>query len=164
MITIRRIQIGEADLLKKVRLIALKDAPHAFSTTYDSALQRSAETWREQAERSAQGRDRATFIAFSEDIPIGMVALYRREDKVDVGELLQVWVSRKHRGTSVATDLTDVIFRWAGENNFRTIIAGVTKGNARALQFYKKYGFAILDEFSANDSDGVYLVKDVQNK
>jgi ribosomal protein S18 acetylase RimI-like enzyme len=162
LITVRRIQLGEADLFKQMRLTALQDAPYAFSSTYDAALQRSAESWREQAERTAQGTDRATFIAFSDDIPIGMAALYRREDTVDVGELLQVWVSPEYRGTSVAWDLMDMIFRWAGENDFRSIIAGVAKVNARALKFYTKYGLSIIDESSTNDSDGVYLVKEVK--
>jgi RimJ/RimL family protein N-acetyltransferase len=137
--------------------MALRDSPHAFPTTYDAAVQRSAESWREQAERTTQGTDRATFIAFSDDIPIGMTALYRSEDNVDVGELLQVWVSPEHRGTRLAWDLIDAIFEWARENSFRKIIAGVTKGNGRALKFYIKYGFSIMEETST----GVYLVKEV---
>ena len=161
MITVRRIQIGETDLYKQMRLASLRDAPYAFGTAYDSALQRTAESWHEQAERTAQGTDRATFIAFFDDLPIGMTALYRREDTVDTGELLQVWVGPEHRGTNVAWDLMDAAFKWARENNFGRIIAGVTKVNARALKFYIKYGFSILDEPSANDSDGVSLMKEV---
>ena len=141
--------------------MSLQDAPYAFPTTYDSALQRSAESWREQAERTAQGTDRATFIAFSDDVPIGMTALYRREDTVDTGELLQVWVSPEHRGTNVAWDLMDAIFKWARENNFRRILAGVTKVNSRAIKFYIKYGFSNLDEPPSNASEGVYLLKEV---
>ena len=163
MVTIRRIQIGEADLFKQMRLTALQDAPYAFPSTHDNALRRSAESWCEQADRTAEGTDRGTFIAFSDDVPIGMAALYRRDDKAYVGELLQVWVSPEYRGTSVVWDLMDVIFKWAGENNFRSIIAGVTKVNARALKFYTKYGFSIIDESSTNDSDGVYLVKEVKS-
>lgn len=161
MITVRRIQIGETDLYKQMRLASLRDAPYAFGTTYDSALQRTAESWHEQAERTAQGTDRATFIAFSDDTPIGISSLYRREDKADVGELLQVWVSPEHRGSRVTWNLMDMIFQWARENNFRRIIAGVTKVNARALNFYIKYGFSILEESSANDAEGVYLMKEV---
>ena len=157
MITLRRLRVGEVELFKQIRLAALQDAPYAFPTTYDSALQRTAESWHEQAERTAQGTDRATFIAFSDDLPIGMTALYRREDTVDTGELLQVWVSPEHRGTKVAWDLMDAIFKWARENNFRRIIAGVTKGNDRALRFYIKYGFTLHEE----SAEGVYLVKEV---
>ncbi len=158
MITIRRIRIGESDLFKRIRLTALKDAPNAFSATYDSALQRSAESWREQADSTASGSDRATFIAFSDDAPIGIAALYRDKDKVELGELLQLWVSPEYRGVSVARDLMDTIFQWAKENNFRKVKAGITKANSRALKFYFKYGFSILEE----SSEGIYLVKEVK--
>ena len=158
MVTIRRLQVGEVDLFKQVRLMALQEAPYAFPSTYAAAVQRSAESWREQADRSAQGLDRATFIVFSDDLPVGMAALYRDEDKVDVGELLQVWVSSEYRGTRVVWELMDEIFKWASENRFHRIIAGVTKGNARALKFYGKYGFSLMEE----SSTGVYLVKEVK--
>ena len=65
MITTRRIRPGEVQLFKSLRLRALQDAPYAFSSTYEAALQRTDQSWQEQAERTAQGMDRATFIAFS---------------------------------------------------------------------------------------------------
>ena len=161
MATIRRIQKGEADLFRQIRLEALREAPYAFSSTYESAIQRSAESWREQADSSAQGSHRATFIAFSEGLPIGIAALYRLEDQADAGEVLQVWVAPEFRETGVAWDLMDLVFKWAGENNFRRIIAGVTKVNPRALKFYSKYGFSVMDEPVSNLPDCLSLVKEV---
>jgi RimJ/RimL family protein N-acetyltransferase len=159
--TIRRIQIGESDLFRQIRLRALEEAPYAFSSTYASTLQRSEESWHGQADSTAQGSDRATFIAFSDDEPIGIAALYRLEDQAEVGALLQVWVTPEHRGTGVAWELMDAIFEWAGENNFCTILSRVRDGNTRAYQFYIKYGFSISDEFASSDFDGVCLVKEV---
>jgi ribosomal protein S18 acetylase RimI-like enzyme len=52
----------------------------------------------------------------------------------------------------------DAIFKWASENNFRKVIAGVANVNVRALKFYDKYGFSIMEE----SSDGVYLVKEIE--
>jgi RimJ/RimL family protein N-acetyltransferase len=153
--------MGETDLFRQIRLKALQDAPYAFSSTYDSALRRSAESWREQAESTAQGSDRATFIAFSEAVPVGITALYRLEDQAEVGEVLQVWVAPEFRGSGVAWDLMDAVFQWAGENNFRRIIAGVTKVNRRARKFYTKYGFSEIDESLPNNLDGVSLAKEV---
>jgi len=158
---IRRIRIGEFDLFKQIRLRALKEAPYAFSSTYESALQRSEESWREQADNSAQGSDRATFITFSDDAPVGIAALYRVENQTSVGAMLQVWVAPEHRGTGVARDLIDAIFEWAGENNFRMILSRIRDGNIRAQKFYTKYGFSNSDEFSSSDFDGVCLAKEV---
>lgn len=157
MVIIRRIQTGEADLYKQIRLLALKEAPYAFSSTYDSANQRSDESWQEQVESSALGIDRATFIAFSDHVPIGIAALYRDQENGDTGELLQVWVHPEFRGTAVVRDLMDEIFRWAAENNFRKVFAGVAKENTRALKFYAKYGFLTMDE----TPQGVMLMKEV---
>jgi ribosomal protein S18 acetylase RimI-like enzyme len=163
MITIRRIRIGEADLYRQIRLYALQDAPYAFSSTYDAALQRTAESWQEQADSTAGGSDRTTFIAFSENIPVGMAALYRRKDNIDQGELLQVWVSAEYRGKNIALALVDQVFNWAAENNFHRIITGVTNGNTRALGFYKKYGFAVPDHSSTYAAGNIWLVKEIKS-
>jgi RimJ/RimL family protein N-acetyltransferase len=162
LITVRRIQIGEANLLKQIRLESLREAPYAFGVTYDVVLQRSEETWREKADSSAQGSDAATFFVFSEKMPIGMAAIVRLPEQTEVGELLQVWVGSEYRGTSAAWGLLDTIFKWAEENNFQRIIAGVTQGNARALKFYTNYGFSISNELSKDNKGGVYLVKEVK--
>jgi RimJ/RimL family protein N-acetyltransferase len=164
MTVIRRIQIGESDLFKQVRLASLRDAPYAFSSTYASALRRSAESWREQADGTAQGSDRATFIVFADDAPIGIAALYRVQDQPDIGEILQVWVVPEYRGTHVARDLIDTVFMWASNNGFRAIIAAITKGNSRALRFYRKCGFATTHEASLTRSDGVTLIRTVESK
>ena len=144
-----------------MRLASLRDAPDAFSSTYESALCRSAESWREQADRTAQGADRATFIAFSDDTPIGIAALYRLPDQPQLGEVLQVWVAPEYRGTRVAPDLMDVVFEWAGDNGFCTITARITKENTRALKFYRKQGFALAREDPLSSSDEVSLVREV---
>ena len=164
MTAIRRIQIGEADLFKRMRLASLRDAPYAFSSTYEAALRRSAESWREQADSTAQGADRATFIVFSDDAPIGIAALYRLPGQTDVGEVIQVWVAPEYRGKRVAWDLMDAVFEWAGDNSIRTITATITKGNTRALRFYRKYGFALADETSLDGSDGAVLVREVESE
>jgi RimJ/RimL family protein N-acetyltransferase len=163
MFTTRRIQSGEADLFKQIRLNSLQNAPYAFSSTYDSALQRTAESWREQAESTALGIDRATFVTFSDNEPVGIAALYRLDNQADVGEMLQVWVAPECRGTSVAWDLMNAMFSWANQNNFRTVIAQVTNGNSRAIKFYIKYGFYIVsaDEYLEQNSDSVILAKKV---
>lgn len=138
---IRRLNPGEADLYRSVRIESLKESPEAFASTYESALERSLESWQQQADASATGSDRATFIAIS-DIPVGVAALYRDPDIPAEGELIQVWVSPEYRGGHLAADLMDTVFQWASSNSFETILAEVTPNNPRALRFYEKQGFA----------------------
>jgi RimJ/RimL family protein N-acetyltransferase len=140
MHTIRRLNVGEAAVYRSLRLEALQDSPEAFSTTWESALGRDDNSWVVQADSSALGSDRATFVVF-DDRPIGLAALYRDSGVSPVGELLQMWIAPSHRGGAVAADLLDHLFRWAANHSFTSIRAEVTQGNLRALRFYEKYGF-----------------------
>jgi ribosomal protein S18 acetylase RimI-like enzyme len=152
MISIRRLCIGEYEIYKQVRLASLKEAPYAFSSTYESALQRNEVSWIEQTDCSAQGSDKAIFIAVSENIPIGIAAIYRDEDNVEKGEILQVWVSPEYRGKQVSNLLLDELFIWAKDNKYREIDAKVIQGNERALYFYYKYGF---DKIRTEENNGI---------
>ncbi|NLE77099.1 MAG: GNAT family N-acetyltransferase [Chloroflexi bacterium] len=158
---VRRLRIGEAELYRQVRLAALRESPAAFSTTYESARQRSLESWREQADSTAQGRDRATFIAFCGEAPIGLAALYRTAADPNVGELLQVWVSPPHRGRGVALALTDALLQWARASGFRTALAAVAQGNSRALRLYRRCGFTSAS--APSPGAPVILAKDVED-
>ncbi len=160
MITVRRLRLGEGELFKQMRLISLGKSPSAFSSTYKSALKRTPESWREQADKSAEGPDRATFLLFSEDAPIGIAALYRDLINIDTGELIQVWISPEYRGTGAAETLMEAVFVWARANGFRRILAGINQGNVRALRFYQRLGFE-LAEVMKEDGTGGFLVKDV---
>jgi GNAT superfamily N-acetyltransferase len=159
MITIRRIRRGEADLYKGVRLASLKDSPFAFTTTYASAAARSPESWREQADGTAEGPDRCTFFVFSDETPVGIAAMYRNAESKDEGEVLQVWVAPGFRGTGVARDLLDAIFRWCEENGVRRVLAGITQGNERALRFYRKCGFEVVDSTPRDPLAGILLAR-----
>lgn len=138
--TIRRLNSGEADLYRSVRLESLKESPEAFASTYESALERSADSWHQQADASATGSDRATFIVLA-DVPVGVAALYRNPEKSEEGEMIQVWVSPEYRGGEVAGGLMGALFQWAADNRIQTILAEVTPDNSRALRFYEKQGF-----------------------
>ena len=53
-------------------------------------------------------------------------------------------------------------FAWAQESDYQTVIAGVTRVNARALTFYIKYGFSIMDQPAQTDSERIYFMKVVR--
>ncbi len=159
MSIIRRLNLGEGQFYRAVRLEALRESPDAFSSRYDDAVARSDQSWADQADSSATGSDRATFVAI-EDQPVGLAALYRDENDLDVGELIQMWIAPDIRGGSVATDLLLEVFQWAGSNRFAFVKAEVMKSNARALRFYEKFGFSLsADNHTASS---VLLTKPVE--
>lgn len=159
MIEIRRIRKGEAELYKKVRLASLKDSPDAFASSFEEAVARSAESWVEQADRSSEGQDCATFLMLKANEPIGLAALYRDHQKVKVGEVVQVWVEPDERGDGAAISLMDALFAWAALNDFDALRAAVTLSNERALRFYKKYGFKEVNESSNWCEEAIVLSK-----
>jgi RimJ/RimL family protein N-acetyltransferase len=155
----RRLNPGEGHLYRAVRLEALRESPEAFSSRYEDAVARSDQSWADQADSSATGSNRATFVTM-EDQPVGLAALYRDESAANVGELIQMWVAPEMRGGSVATDLLLEIFRWASSNRISYVKAEVMKSNARALRFYEKFGFSLsADNHTASS---VILTKPVE--
>jgi GNAT superfamily N-acetyltransferase len=159
MISIRRIRSGEGQLFRELRLASLKESPSAFSSTYASAINRSWESWSEQADNTAEGTDRCTFLAFSDGFPVGIAAIYRDSRSQEEGEILQVWVSPDSRGTGVAGDLLDTILHWCEENGIRRVLATITQGNDRALRFYRKCGFDVLNSAPGDPPGGLVLAR-----
>lgn len=159
MHTIRHLEVGEAALYREVRLEALRESPDAFATSYESALNRDHESWVAQADGSAEGGDRATFVVLA-DRPVGLAALYRDSEDPFLGDLIQMWVAPGHRGGAVAVGLLDRVFDWASRHGFRSIRAEVTAGNSRAFRFYEKYGFRP----SAGCAGGSLLSKEVVSR
>jgi RimJ/RimL family protein N-acetyltransferase len=158
---VRRIKLGEVEIFRRLRLSSLNESPSAFKTTWESAVNRSFESWCDQADSTAQGSDRATFIAFSGDEPVGIAAIYRDEKRSNVGEILQVWVAPEYRGKGIALDLIDTVFHWAGRNGFREIMATITKGNMRAQRLYQKYGFKLVYGALLEGADDPVLLKKI---
>lgn len=109
MYSIRRLNVGEAELYRTIRLESLRDSPQAFSSTYESALNRDSDSWTNQADEAALSGDRAIFIVLT-DCPIGLAGIYRDPENHCCGELLQMWVSPPYRGSSLAAGLLDHLF------------------------------------------------------
>jgi RimJ/RimL family protein N-acetyltransferase len=141
MLSVRRINLGEVELYRRLRLAALEDSPDAFTTSYESALSRTDESWVMQADEAAIGEDRAIFIAHFDGATAGLAALYRSPDEPDHGELIQMWVAPDFRGKHLAVALVETAVEWARRSRFKAIKASVTNGNARAASLYKKCGF-----------------------
>lgn len=143
MRSIRRIRLGEGSLFREVRLAALKESPEAFGSTYESAMERSGESWCEQADGTAAGKNRATFLIFQNDSPAGLVAVYRVEERPDFGEIIQLWVAPPLRGTGAAVQLTETALEWARASGFSHVIAGVLRNNHRSRGLFLKLGFEV---------------------
>lgn len=161
MSIIRRLNQGEAALYREVRLASLRESPGAFASRYEDAIARSDRSWRDQADASAAGRDRATFIILDGE-PVGLAALYRDPHAREEGELIQMWVAPEKRGGPLAAELIGEIFRWAADNGYSRVRAEVMRDNPRALRFYRKCGFTAPSDGTVHAGSSVILTRPVE--
>ena len=153
MISIRRIALGEADIFKHLRLASLSESPQFFGTTLENAQARTEQSWHQQADCSAGGSDRATFLAFSDDDPIAIAALYRDGLAHDYAALIQVWVRPAYRRRGIAGMLLGEKYSWAKANDYTQIYTWVVKDNKKMLRVLSKFCFEFTgDEESFRDA------------
>jgi GNAT superfamily N-acetyltransferase len=156
MSTIRRIQVGEFEAYRTVRLLALCDAPEAFQTTYAEAEKRTDAAWQVQADNNARSDDHALFLAWDDGGAIGLAGVYRMPGE-DTGELYQVWVAPEHRGSGLSQALVESVLAWAAGQGFGAVLATIRGGNDRAVRFYRTLGFTDAPDVARPFSDDTVL-------
>jgi len=134
-IDVRRVRADEWKVLRGLRLQALADAPDAFGTTHAEALARPDRWWRDWARRSAAGEDQAMFLAREGGTAVGIVGVFREDDRVNV---ISMWTHPGSRGRGVGRALLDAVVAFAGDAEVRL---AVTETNVAARALYERYGF-----------------------
>ena len=130
----KRLKPSQWNVLKRVRLEALRDTPDAFGTTYEEESQYNEEEWRKRLQRE----DCITYVAFIEDSPIGLVVGAPYDERAG---LFAMWVNSKYRGKGLGSRLVDRIIEWARSNEYSAILLDVADNNTSALALYVRKGF-----------------------
>jgi RimJ/RimL family protein N-acetyltransferase len=141
--TVRRLSGEDWELLREVRLAALRDSPEAFS----SSLAREAGFDETEWRRRAAG---VWFVATEGGEPAGIVAGYH-DDATAVGQrhLVAMWVAPSARGSGAAADLVEAIMGWAAADGATEVTLGVFETNVRARACYQRCGFTECGELPA---------------
>jgi GNAT superfamily N-acetyltransferase len=137
---VRRVDTAEWATYRRVRIVALTDAPYAFSSTLDRELGFGPELWRQRIEASA------AFLAWRDGQPVGTAAGLADGGGVDHGvpgawQLVAMWVSPQVRSLGVADQLVEAIAGAAREHGAAALVLWVTEVNGRARSFYRRLGF-----------------------
>ena len=98
-------------------------------------------------ESSVDDFDGAAFVAEDEGGVVGYVSVtatehFAGERDAYVGELV---VADRVEGQGVGSRLLEAAERWAGGNGFRCITLTTGAANDRALEFYRRHGYAAED-------------------
>jgi GNAT superfamily N-acetyltransferase len=137
--TVRRLRREEHELLRALRLRALRDAPSAFGSSYEREEAFTAEAWKQRLRPDGH---RNFLGEMSDGTPAGLVAISHDESDPNVAWLVAMWVEPSARGTGLADELIGTVLRTAAADGFSVVRLHVAEGNDRAERTYLRHGFA----------------------
>jgi ribosomal protein S18 acetylase RimI-like enzyme len=140
-VEIRRIEAGEGPALRDLRLRALRDAPDAFTVTYEEGLALPDAYWTEWATELAEGGASFGLAAKHDGRWIGMAVGDPHRDHPGEAGLFAMWVDPAARGAGVARALVEGVVAWARSAGFPAIWLRVTVSNDAAVRLYTRCGF-----------------------
>jgi ribosomal protein S18 acetylase RimI-like enzyme len=124
--------------LKKIRLSALRDSPHAFLHRYEDESSFDEAKWREEFIRG----DWYVRIARGRPEPVGLVGITREPSAPAQQRFLEyLWVAPECRGRGVAFSMINYVLGLLRNSAVRTVFLWVLDNNDRAMSLYKRVGF-----------------------
>ncbi|MGO9332980.1 MAG: GNAT family N-acetyltransferase [Acidimicrobiales bacterium] len=150
---VRRVRPGDADRLREVRLSALRDAPSAFASSFETEVVLPAAAWAETAEARSTGTDDATFLAEVGPDCVGLVGAFRPPGRPGVVELVSMWVAPELRRRGIGRLLVEQAVAWARDTGAGAVELWVTQGNDAAIAMYRSSGFTLKNEHQPLPSD-----------
>lgn len=108
-----------------------------------------------------------SFLLIKNKNVIGEVFLTNKKDKEQLF-INSIAVLESYQGTKAASILMDKAFEIAKDNHYKEIALVVRVDNARAIKFYKRYGFQYKGDFHSDDRSDlmeyVYLFNNTIDK
>ena len=142
MVAVRPAKIEEWQVLRDIRLDALRDAPDSFGSTYAENAALAETDWRRKVSRGG------TFFAFVPEVngtePSGLVDGF--EETPGTVELVSLWVRPQARGLGVGDALVAAVIDWAEKRNAASVHLWLTDTNQYARMLYERCGFSSTKE------------------
>jgi ribosomal protein S18 acetylase RimI-like enzyme len=133
---IRRLTLEDAEIYRSIRLEALKEAPDAFSSTWEAEIERPFEHFKQRVEAFP------IFAAFLNGEVVGMAGCFRESSPKErhKGMLWGMYVSLQARRFRIGAGLVQAVLdHAAGEVEQVRLV--VSHGNAAAIGLYERLGF-----------------------
>jgi RimJ/RimL family protein N-acetyltransferase len=146
-VPIRRLTAEDIDVLRKVRLDALRTDPDAFGSTLEREEGRPDEQWAGWLSRSAM------FVAEEADDPVGLAGGMVDIDQPDRAVLVSMWIAPSSRVQDLGRGLVAAVLDWARESGKQRVDLLVIEGNSAAIALYERCGFAFTGDRVQRDRD-----------
>ena len=152
---IRRLRKDDGALLQGVRLRALRDAPYAFSSSFERETAHAPEFWEGRAAQSDLGQDGAVFVAVERGRCLGMAGGYFAAEERETAMLWGTWVDPTARRRGLGRKLVDAVAAWARDCKAHRLRLAVTDCDASrpAAALYRELGFVETGEHEELASD-----------
>ncbi len=146
MVLVRETMQADWQALRDIRLLALRDAPYAFSSSYAREAAFEEAEWRQRAARDG------SFMAFlPEAVPAGLAGGF--QPGAGPVELVAMFVRPQARGRGVGEALIDAVIAWARKRDATSVHLWVTETNKPARSLYERCGFSSTAERQPLPSD-----------
>ena len=150
MVLVRKVTAEDWEILRDIRLSALREAPTAFGSTYEDQVTFTKQDWLRRIANSC------TFFAYLPEVdgrrPVGLAGGYQQTP--GVAEVISMWGDPRARGRRVGEALIDAVADWARtETDARTLHLWVTESNQSASRLYERCGFKPTGERQPLPSD-----------
>jgi len=134
---IARVSPDEWQILRELRLHAVKEEHRAFGKSYEEELQESEEEWRQKLATSVY------VIAKEMGKPVGMLCgVQQKGNRLQhVANIYGVYVVPEARGKQIATLLMEALMNELRARGVKKVCLYVTKPQKAAIALYTKLGF-----------------------
>jgi ribosomal protein S18 acetylase RimI-like enzyme len=146
-VPVRRLTTDDIDLLRTIRLEALRTDPDAFGSTLEREESRSDDDWGAWLSRCA------TFVSEEAREAVGLAGGMIDEADGDRAVLISMWVAPASRGRGVGSALVNAVVEWAATAGKQRVDLLVIEGNAAAIALYEKCAFTFTGEQVHRDRD-----------
>lgn len=143
MITIERVSVENALILKTTRLRALQDTPLAFGSTYAKEAESTDADWVERATKWSDGEKSIVFLAMDGSDVCGIAGSYLIPEDMTRAQLVSMWTAPTHRRHGIGRRLVYEVIGWARSRGAEYLQLNVTSIDAGAISFYERLGFAM---------------------
>ena len=140
-ITIRRIQPGDAAVLREVRLRMLLVDSASFAATHAEEAAQADAHWAERARLLSDGDDHTQLLAFDESGPVGTVVAARDDGDPALFHIYSMWVVPERRGTGLGARLLSEAEAWIAAAGGRETELSVTNAAPVAARLYARAGY-----------------------
>jgi RimJ/RimL family protein N-acetyltransferase len=139
-LTARALAVSEWEMFRDVRLMALKDAPGVFATSYTQAAQRTPETW----QSLVTGPTNQIFGLFDGQRVVGITGAFAWPDdrSCETVTLVMSYIVPAYRGRGLSRLLYATALDWTrAQPRFRRVIVAMRASNAASQRACERHGF-----------------------